>query len=93
MVHILQHWTGLLHEAGNEPGAQAGEVVVELVSPVAGEPSYQLPSADLQLAVEAGSFIGAQAVLPDGRHIFIPAANIAGVIDAPSRSQRKKSGS
>lgn len=75
---------------GNEPGAQKGDVVVTLMEPVGGVQEVTLPSNDVTLAAEAGNLIGVQLVLPDGRRLFIAAANLAGMIDAPTEEGKEK---
>ena len=77
-------------DAGNAPGAQKGDVIVTLMEPVGGVQEVTLPSDDVTVAAEAGNLIGVQMVLPDGRHLFVSAANLAGMIDAPAESHEDK---
>lgn len=81
------HLTGMWHEfmaaAGNAPGAQKGDVVVTLMEPVGGVGEVTVPSGDVTVAAEAGNLIGVQLKMPDGRRLFIAAANLAGMVDAP----------
>jgi hypothetical protein len=83
VAHVNSSWIQFLSQLGNKPGAQQGDVVVELTAPVAGMHAITCPSIELSLALEAGAFLGAHVVLGDGRKLFVPAANIAGIIDAP----------
>lgn len=86
MAHLNSSWVQFLSDVGNQPGAQQGDVVVELAAPVGSLSSITCPSADLSVAVEAGQFIAVHVTLKDGRHLFIPAGNIAGIIDAPVKT-------
>lgn len=70
-------------DAGNKPGAQKGDVIVTLMEPVGGVQEVTVPSNGVTIAAEAGNLIGVQLMMPDGRHLFISAANLAGMIDAP----------
>jgi hypothetical protein len=76
-------WHGFMAEAGNAPGAQQGDVVVTLLQPVGGVGEVTVPSNDVTIAAEAGNLIGVQVMLPDGRHLFVSAGNLAGMVDAP----------
>jgi len=87
MAHLNSSWVQFLGDVGNKPGAQQGDVVVELAAPVNGLSSVTCPSADLNVAVEAGQFIAVHVMLKDGRRLFVPAGNIAGIIDAPVKTE------
>lgn len=76
-------WHEFMAAAGNAPGAQQGDVVVTLLQPVGGVGEVTVPSDDVTIAAEAGNLIGVQLKTPDGRRLFISAANLAGMIDAP----------
>jgi hypothetical protein len=82
-------WHQFMAAAGNAPGAQQGDVVVTLVQPVGGVGEVTVPSNDVTIAAEAGNLIGVQLLLPDGRHLFVAAGNLAGMIDAPVESARR----
>ena len=58
-----------------------------LVAPVDGHKSYRVASGSVTLAAEGGNLIGAQLTLPGGRRLFIPAANIAGIIDSAGEGE------
>jgi hypothetical protein len=73
-----------MNEAGNAPGAQQGDVIVTLVKPVGGIEEIRVPSGEVTLAAESGQLIGVQLVTFDGRHLFVTAANLAGIVDAPA---------
>jgi hypothetical protein len=83
-MHLQPMWHKFMAEAGNAPGAQQGDVVVTLIKPVGGVEEVRVPSSEVTLAVEAGNFIGLQVKGHDGRHLFVTAANLAGIIDAPA---------
>jgi hypothetical protein len=83
MVHLQTMWHEFTAQQGNEPGAQQGEVVVTLMQPVGGVDEVTLPSNDVSIAAEAGNLIGLQLILDDGRRLFVGAANLAGIVDAP----------
>lgn len=76
-------WHEFSAQQGNVPGAQQGEVVVTLMQPVGGVSEVTLPSNDVSIAAEAGNLIGVQLLLGDGRRLFVSAANLAGIVDAP----------
>lgn len=92
--------TGFYHkflaEMGNEPGEQQGNVTVHLVNPVEGKSEITGPSGALTVAAEAGSVIGIM-VQADGRRLFIPGTNIAGIVDSvkddKAKSARRSSAS
>jgi hypothetical protein len=75
--------------AGNAPGDNKGDVTVTLMEPVGGVQEVTLPSGDVTIAAEAGNLIGLQLMMPDGRHLFVSAANLAGVVDAPAAEARE----
>jgi hypothetical protein len=86
MATLTGFWHGFLAEMGNKPGAQQGDVTVHLVSPVGGTSTITGPSGALTLAAEAGQFIGAMFLI-DGRRQFIPATNIAGIVDSETKDE------
>lgn len=88
-MHLQGYWGKFMNEAGNAPGAQQGDVVITLVKPVGGVEEIRAPSAEVVLAVEAGNFIGVQVTGFDGRHLFVAAANLAGIIDAPAADEER----
>lgn len=47
-----------------------------------------MPSDSVGLAAEAGSLIGVQVMLSDGRYLFVSHANLAGIIDAPAEQDK-----
>lgn len=89
-MHLTSMWHPFLDDAGNAPGSQLGDVVITLALPVGGLQEVTVPSRSVQVAAEAGSLIAVQLVLPDGRHLFVPATNIAGIIDAPTGEAEHK---
>jgi len=93
-MHLQGYWHVFMAEAGNAPGAQKGDVVLTLIKPVGGVEEVTVPSDAVTFAAEAGQLIGAQVMLPDGRHLFVTAANLAGVVDAPAEhaAERKPAG-
>lgn len=82
-MHLQGYWHVFMADAGNKPGAQQGDVILTLVKPVGGVEEVTVPSSAVTFAAEAGQLIGVQVMLPDGRHLFATAANLAGVVDAP----------
>jgi hypothetical protein len=84
MVRWATGWADVLFVAGNKPGADNGDVVVELSTPVAGMASIRCASGDLTVQVEAGQFIGVTLTLDDGRSLLVPWANVTAIIDAPA---------
>jgi hypothetical protein len=84
MVRWASGWTDFLMQAGNEPGANTGDVVVELVKPVAGLDSIRCPSGDLTVQAEGGVIIGLTVVLEDGRRVLVPWAGVSAIVDAPA---------
>jgi hypothetical protein len=89
-MHLQGMWHGFMADAGNKPGAQKGDVIVTLMEPVGGVQEVTVPSNDVTIAAEVGNLIGVQLMLPDGRHLFIAAANLAGMVDAPSEDHEDK---
>jgi hypothetical protein len=89
MATLTGFWHPFLAEMGNKPGAQQGDVTVHLVSPVDGVSHITGPSGALTLAAEAGQFIGAMFLI-DGRRQFIPATNIAGIVDTGAKDEPDK---
>jgi hypothetical protein len=82
-MRLQTYWHGFMAESGNAPGDQKGDVVVTLIQPVGGVSEVTVPSSEVILAAEAGNLIGVQVMLPDGRHLFVNNANLAGMVDAP----------
>ncbi len=76
-------WHVFMADVGNAPGTNQGDVVVTMMEPVGGVQEVTVPSADVSIAAEAGNLIGVQVMMPGGRHLFIGANNLAGIIDAP----------
>jgi hypothetical protein len=77
------YWHNFMADAGNKPGAQQGDVLVTLIKPVGGIDEIRVPSAAVIIAAEAGQLIGVQLMTFDGRHLFVAAGNLAGIVDAP----------
>lgn len=88
-MKLTGFWHQFLAEMGNEPGQQAGDVTVHLVSPVEGMSTVTGPSGALEVAAEAGSFIGLLFMV-NGRRLFIPAANVAGIVDTAKEEKTDK---
>jgi hypothetical protein len=86
-MHLQGMWHGFMAAAGNAPGDQKGDVVVTLMQPVGGVSEVTVPSGSVTVAAEAGNLIGVQVMLPDGRHLFVSASNLAGMIDAPAEDK------
>jgi len=82
-------WHPFLSDTGNAPGAQRGDVIITLAQPVGGVQEVTVPTGSVSIAAEAGNLIAVQLVLPDGRHLFVPAGNIAGIIDAPAEGEHR----
>jgi hypothetical protein len=82
-MHLQGYWHVFMAEAGNKPGAQEGDVVVTLNKPVGGIEEIRVPSNLVTIAAEAGQLIGVQLMTADGRHLFVAAGNLAGIVDAP----------
>lgn len=91
MAHLTGFWQKFLADLGNEPGEQQGNITVHLISPVEGMSSITGPSGALTIAAEAGSVVGAMMQI-DGRHLFIPAVNIAGIVDTAKEEKPEKAG-
>jgi hypothetical protein len=87
MAHLSASWVQFMADIGNRPGAQQGDVLIELLSPVAGVQSITCPSSAVTIAAEAGQMVGL-LVFQHGRRLFIPAANVGAVIDAPEPDQQ-----
>jgi uncharacterized protein YcfJ len=88
-MHLQGYWGKFMADAGNAPGAQQGDVIITLVKPVGGVEEVRVPSNEVTLAAEAGNLIGVQVTGYDGRHLFIAAGNLAGIIDAPASDDEK----
>lgn len=84
VVHVSTSWTAFHADQGNQPGANRGDVLVELVEPVSGEKVFRVPSGSVTVAAEQGQLVGVQVTLGDGRRMWLPATNVAAVIDAPN---------
>jgi hypothetical protein len=82
-MHLQGYWHTFMAEAGNEPGAQQGDVIVTLIHAVGGIDEIRVPSDLVTIAAEAGNLIGIQLVTADGRHLFVSSQNLAGIVDAP----------
>jgi uncharacterized protein YcfJ len=89
-MHLQGYWHTFMNDAGNEPGAQKGDVVVTLNKPVGGIDEIRVPSDLVTIAAEAGQLIGVQLITADGRHLFVTAGNLAGIVDAPVKSDDDK---
>lgn len=87
--------TGFYHkflaEMGNEPGEQQGNVTVHLINPVEGKSEITGPSGALTVAAEAGSVVGIM-VQAEGRRLFIPGTNIAGIVDSLKDDKKRTAG-
>jgi hypothetical protein len=90
MVHLTGYWGEMLADVGNKPGAQQGDVIVQLSVPVGGVESFTCSSDALTAAGEAGQLITLAVRLEDGRHLLVPWVNVAGIIDAPAKEARRK---
>jgi len=88
-MHLQTYWHQFIAEQGNAPGAQQGDVVITLVQAVGGVSEVTVPSDDVTFAAEAGSLIGLQVRLTDGRRLFVNAGNLAGIIDAPAEGEAR----
>lgn len=88
-MKLTGFWHDFLAEMGNEPGAQQGDVTIHFVQPVDGAGSVTGPSGAVQVAAEAGSFIGVM-VSVDGRRLFVPSTNVAGIVDTPKEDKTEK---
>jgi hypothetical protein len=82
-MHLQGFWHVFAAEQGNVPGPHMGDVTVTLLQPVGGIGEFTISSNDVSIAAEAGNLLGVQAVLDDGRKIFVMAGNVAGIVDAP----------
>jgi len=83
-MFLQQMWHQFLGEQGNEPGAHQGKVTITLLTPVGGIGELTVPSLEVAVAAEAGSFIGLLVTLPTEagpRRLFINGSNVAGIID------------
>lgn len=88
-MKLTGFWQNFIAEMGNEPGAQQGNVTIHFVDPVDGVGSITGPSGAVEVAAEVGSLIGIM-VSVDGRRMFIPATNIAGIVDTPKEEKTEK---
>jgi hypothetical protein len=89
MAYVQTSWLGLVAELGDEPGDHQGNVTV-YVSPSAAGSEFTVPSADVKIAAEQGCLVGIQLTLADGRHMFVPGANVIAIVDGPPASGSKK---
>jgi hypothetical protein len=89
-MHLQGFWGKFMNDAGNAPGEQQGDVLITLVKAVGGIEEMRVPSREVTLAAEAGNLIGVQVTGYDGRHLFIAAGNLAGIIDAPADGDEEK---
>lgn len=85
-MQLQGYWHQFMADAGNKPGAQQGDVTITMIKPIGGIDEITVPSAGVILAAEAGQLIGVQLITPGGRHLFIAAGNLAGIVDAPLKS-------
>lgn len=90
-MHLESFWHGFIEQAGNQPGAQQGDVTVTLLQPVGGIGEFTVPSDSVTIAAEAGNLIGLQTVV-EGRRIFVMATNVAGIVDALPEGAGKPAG-
>lgn len=90
MVRVNTRWVQELEQFGNEPGLNQGDVVIELDKPVDGMQSITVASDKVSFGAEAGSVVGIVVELDDGRHMFVPWANVTGFIDAPAAGKKRK---
>ena len=77
-------WHQFIGEQGNEPGPHNGKVTITLMNPVDGIGELTVPSAEVSVAAEGGSFIGLLVSIPaEGgpRRLFVSGSNVAGNID------------
>jgi hypothetical protein len=89
MAQLTGFYHEFLAELGNEPGQQQGDVTVLFVNPVDGAKEITGPSGALTIAAEAGSIVGVLVHL-DGRRMFIPGTNIAGIVDTAKKEKNGK---
>jgi hypothetical protein len=82
-MQVTNRWDQVLAEMGNKPDLNQGDVIIELVAPAGAMKSVTAASEQLIIGAEAGAVVGLFVHLADGRRLFIPGANIAGIIDAP----------
>jgi hypothetical protein len=52
--------------------------------------SVTVDSDQLIIGAEAGQIVGLFVHLDDGRRLFIPGANVTGIVDAPKDSGKKR---
>lgn len=88
-MKLTGFWQEFISQMGNEPGAQRGNVTIHFVDPVDGAGSITGPSGAVEVAAEVGSLIGVMVAV-DGRRMFIPASNIAGIVDTPKDDKPEK---
>jgi hypothetical protein len=91
-MQLQGFWHQFMADAGNKPGAQQGDVTITMIKPIGGIDEITVPSAGVILAAEVGQLIGVQLITPGGRHLFIAAGNLAGIVDAPLKSEHSKDG-
>jgi hypothetical protein len=82
MVNLNMRWDQALAQFGNRPGLNAGDITIELGTPIEGKDTYTVPSDAVSFGAEGGGVIGLAVELDDGRHLFIPWGNVTGIIDA-----------
>lgn len=90
MVRINTRWVQELEQYGNEPGLNQGDVVIELGTPIDGMEKITVASDKVSFGAEAGTVVGVSVELDDGRHLFVPWANVTGFIDAPAAGKKRK---
>jgi hypothetical protein len=83
MVSWGSNWPDFLLDAGNAPGTNQGDVVVELAAPVAGMESITVPSGQVTAQLSGGQLTGLTLTLADGRRMLVPWANVLAISDAP----------
>ena len=84
MVHLeASNWPAFLAEQGNQPGAHEGDVTIVLSAPVDGKSDITCPSDAVTVAAEQGTIHGLMVQL-EGRRLFLPAASVVAITDAPA---------
>jgi hypothetical protein len=81
-MKLSGRWDQELAQFGNAPGLNAGDVTIELGTPVEGHDAYTVDSDAVTFGAESGNVIGLTIELADKRHLFIPWSNVTGIIDA-----------
>jgi hypothetical protein len=81
-MRLSTSWHQSLAEMGNAPGVDRGDVTIFLAEPVEHRKSWTVASGAVVVSAEAGNITGLEVTLPDGRRLFLLAANVLGIIDA-----------